>query len=231
MAVGPGVAVVTCRGMGRPNATSSDLRQRLRAAGEALEIAPTHIVALLIVASCACAGLVALWWSAGPAAAPAQPPAGLATDPVLGSAAPSPATPDRVVVHVSGAVAEPGVRTLSGDSRVDDAVMAAGGATRAARTDQLNLARPLRDGEQIHVPTASEAAVAVTGGSGPAGLVNLNRATVAELEELPGVGPVLAERIITHRETQGGFRNVADLQQVSGIGEKTFADLEDLVTV
>lgn len=218
--------------MQRPaSETRSTLAQRLHAAGEALEIAPTHIVALLILASCACAGLVLLWWMARPVTAPVQGVvAGLPTAPAGASAAPS-APPDQVVIHVSGAVPDPGVRTLPGGARVDDAVQAAGGATKAARTDQLNLARPLRDGEQIHVPTASEAAVAVTGGSGPAGLVNLNRATTAELEELPGVGPVLAGRIIAHRETQGGFRSVADLQQVSGIGEKTFAELEDLVTV
>jgi competence protein ComEA len=218
--------------MQRPAADPrSTLTQRLHAAGEALEIAPTHIVALLIVASCACAGLVLLWWTGRPAMQPV--PGGTAelpTAPAGADVVPS-APPDRVVVHVSGAVADPGVRTLPGTARVDDAVTAAGGATSAARTDQLNLARPLRDGEQIHVPNASEAASAVSGGSGSGGLVNLNRATAPELEELPGVGPVLAERIIDHRETQGGFRSIADLQQVPGIGEKTFAELEDLVTV
>jgi competence protein ComEA len=135
---------------------------------------------------------------------------------------------------------------MPGDARVDDAVRAAGGATRAARTDQLNLARPLRDGEQIHVPDASEvAAGAVAGGgggtsgggadggvaAGQTGLINVNHATAAELDELPDIGPVLAERIIAFREANGGFRSVSDLQQVSGIGEKTFAGLEDLVTV
>jgi competence protein ComEA len=218
--------------MQRPAAdTRSTLPQRLHAAGEALEIAPTHIVALLIVASCACAGLVLLWWTARPAAQPVRGGAAELSTAPTGASVMSSAPPDRVVVHVSGAVADPGVRALPGTARVDDAVKAAGGATSAARTDQLNLARPLRDGEQIHVPNASEAASAVTGGSGPGGLVNLNRATAVELEELPGVGPVLAERIIDHRETQGGFRSIADLQQVPGIGEKTFAELEDLVTV
>jgi len=216
------------------------LARRLRVAGEVLEIAPTSIVALLVVASCACAGLVVLWWTARPAQAPAGPPVGLVATPPAPSDAPSAAPPDRVVVHVSGAVATPGVRTLPADARVDDAVRAAGGASRSARTDQLNLARPLRDGEQIHVPTASEvaegAATAVgdgagTTGAGPAGPVNLNRATVVQLDELPNVGPVLAERIIAYREANGGFRDVSELQQVSGIGEKTYAELEPLVTV
>jgi competence protein ComEA len=237
-AVAVDTRVVACRGMQRPAAdTRPALARRLHAAGEALEIAPTHIVALLILASCACAGLVLLWWTARPVAAPARAggapaSAGTVALPTTPAdvGAPS-APPEQVVVHVSGAVADPGVRTLPGGARVDDAVQAAGGATGAARTDQLNLARPLRDGEQIHVPDASEAAVAATAGADPAALVNLNRATAAELEELPGVGPVLAERIVAHRERQGGFRSVADLQQVSGIGEKTFAELEDLVTV
>jgi competence protein ComEA len=214
------------------------LARRMRAAGEALEIAPTHIVALLVVASCACAGLVVLWWTARPSA-PQGPPVGLAAAPPP-SGAPSAAAADEVVVHVSGAVRSPGVRTLPADARVDDAVLAAGGAGRSARTDQLNLARPLRDGEQIHVPTASEVAAGATAagggspaaaGGGSAGLVNLNRATAVELEELPGVGPVLAERIVAFREANGGFRSVSELQQVSGIGEKTYAELEPLVTV
>lgn len=222
------------------------LRRRLRAAGEALEIAPSHIVALLVFASCACAGLVLLWWTARPLSAPARNAlAGLPSAPATPGVAPGVAPevapsvpPDQVVVHISGAVAEPGVRTLPGDARVDDAVEAAGGTTGAARTDRVNLARPLRDGEQIHIPDASEAAAAAAGapagtpgapaGAGP---VNLNHATAAQLGELPGVGEVLAERIIAHRQSQGGFRSTRDLLDVSGIGEKTFAELEDLVSV
>lgn len=231
----------------------------LRAAGDALELAPTHIVALLVVASCACAGMVALWWTARPSVTPAAV-AGLPSAPAVaggadvvggagaagaGAAAVPSAPPDEVVVHVSGAVKTPGVRTLPGSARVDDAVRAAGGTTGAARTDQLNLARPLRDGEQIHVPDASEAAAmaagaaeaagagggAARGTAGGAALVNINRATAAELDALPNIGPVLAERIVAHRDAQGGFTSVDELQQVSGIGEKTYADLKDLVTL
>lgn len=225
--------------------------RKLRALGEALELAPAHIVAVLIVASCASAGLVGLWWTAGGVAAPAAPGAetiasgaesSASSELPMGVIAPS-MPPDEVVVHVSGAVVSPGVRTLQGGARVDDAVAAAGGATGSARTDHLNLARPVRDGEQIYVPNASEVATAasgvpgaagpatIAGASGPAGRVNINRATAAELEELPGVGPVLAERIVTQRDSQGGFGAVEDLQEVPGIGEKTFAELKDLVTV
>jgi competence protein ComEA len=226
--------------MQREPRKTSNLPLRLRAASDALEIAPTHIVALLIVASCACAGLVFLWWATRPAQPSSDPPSGLAAMPEMSSAAPSRPAPDRLVVHVSGAVASPGVQTLAADARVDDAVRAAGGASKSARIDQLNLARPLRDGEQIHVPDASEVAAAegdATGGggdaTGPGGgdLINLNRATAEELQELPGVGPVLSERIIAFRDTNGGFRTIDELQQVSGIGEKIFAGLEDLVTV
>lgn len=224
--------------------------QRLRALGEALELAPTHIVSLLVVASCASAGLVLLWWTAGPGnlgVAPEVPVGAALSEPTLVAGVAS-APPEPVVVHVSGAVDSPGVRTLAGGARVDDAVRAAGGATGSARTELLNLARVLRDGEQIHVPDASEAAIAAPGpgasgpgagglgasgsaASGPAGLLDINRATPAELEDLPGVGPVLAERIVTQRASAGGFRAVEDLQAVPGIGDKTYAGLKDLVTV
>lgn len=225
-------AGVACRAMDQSSIDRPTVAQRVRALGAALELAPTSIVALMVIASCAAAGLVGLWWTAGPLAASAVPGAdvGALSEPMLPGGAPS-APPDQVVVHVSGAVASPGVRTLDGGARVDDAVEAAGGASGSARTEQLNLARVLRDGEQIHVPDASEAASLASGAAGGGGLLNINRATPAELEELPGVGPVLAERIVAQRESTGGFRAVADLQQVPGIGEKTFAELKDLVTV
>ena len=179
-----------------------------------------------------------LWWTARTTQPSAEPPDGLQAAPVASTAAPSAPAPDRLVVHVSGAVASPGVQTLPADARVDDAVKAAGGASPSAQTDQLNLARPLRDGEQIHVPDASEVAAAersrtAGGGARPGGadLINLNHATAEELEELPGIGPVLSERVIAFREANGGFRTIEELQQVSGIGEKIFAGLKDLVTV
>ena len=208
----------------------SPLRVRLRAVADVLEIAPASVMALLLLASCAGAGLLALWWIARPAPVSSGVPAGLA----VATAAPSETVSsagDSVVVHVSGAVATPGIHQLRGGARVDDAITVAGGADRGALLDQLNLARPLRDGEQIHVPAAGDAASDAAVAQDGSGLVNLNRASVTELEELPGVGPVLAERIIAHRETNGGFRSVNELQQVSGIGEKTFAELQDLVTV
>ena len=140
-----------------------------------------------------------------------------------------------VFVHVGGAVVEPGVRELAEGARVQDAVDAAG--------DALNLARVLADGEQIVVPSQEEAVLepgaAVDGGdagsraaaSPTGGKIDLNRATAAELDALPGVGPSTAEKIVADREANGPFRTVEDLKRVSGIGDKKFADLADLVCV
>ena len=182
---------------------------RLRDVVDGAGMAPSHVMALLVIASCACAGLVALWWTARPApvAAPAPVPSAVAVPSTTPVDPPPSAGP--VVVHVSGAVVSEGVIELATGARVIDAVEAAGGPRRRARTDQLNLARIVRDGEQIHVPTAGSPPVAVpaTGGDAgaadagtagasgalPAGAVNLNAASVAELETLPDVGPVLTD--------------------------------------
>ena len=146
-----------------------------------------------------------------------------------------------IVVHVGGAVAEPGVRELDEGARVQDAVDAAGGFAEGAARDALNLARVLVDGEQIVVSSLEEADAAAgaapdggggaTGASSAGGKVNLNRATAAELDALPGVGPSTAEKIVADREANGPFGTVEDLKRVSGIGDKKFADLADLVCV
>lgn len=132
-----------------------------------------------------------------------------------------------VTVHVAGAVARPGLVVLPGGSRVADAVVAAGGALPAADLGAINLAAPLRDGDRIEVPLPG-AASGSTAGSGPGG-VDLNRATAAELEALPGVGPVLAARIVAWREEHGPFTAVEDLLDVPGIGEAKLAELRGAV--
>jgi len=147
---------------------------------------------------------------------------------------PSPAPSDEVlsvVVHVLGAVAAPGLYRLREGARVVDAIAAAGGFAAEAERGALNLARQLGDAEQIVVPVVGEADA--TGGSGVAsdGRVNLNTADRAALETLPRVGPAMAERIIAWRERNGGFRAAEDLMQVSGIGERTFEAMRDLVSV
>lgn len=145
-----------------------------------------------------------------------------------------------IFVHVGGAVAEPGVCELASGSRVQDAVDAAGGFVEGAARDAINLARVVVDGEQIVVPSqededaAAVDAVGADGGSGVStkdGKVNLNRASAAELDTLPGVGPSTAEKIVADREANGPFATVEDLKRVSGIGDKKFAALADLVSV
>ena len=141
-----------------------------------------------------------------------------------------------VLVHVAGAVRRPGVVELVAGDRVADAIEAAGGVLPDASVVALNLARPLVDGEQVVVPTAGSAAAdgAATTGSDPHlpdGRLDLNRATAEDLEELPGVGPVLAGRIVAHRDEHGPFTEAVELRAVSGIGEATWASLRDLVGV
>ncbi len=152
---------------------------------------------------------------------------------------PSPsATPAPVVVFVSGEVASPGVYTLPPGSRVVDAITAAGGLTPDAEPSAVNQAVLLHDGMQIHVPSMGEAVTPAPVTSGqeqsaarPGAKLNINLATAAELEALPGIGPALAEAIVRQREAMGGFKAVEDLLEVPGIGEAKFNDIRDLVTV
>lgn len=150
------------------------------------------------------------------------------------SAAPENASGE-VVVHVAGAVSSPGVYTLPADSRVDDAVRAAG-ATADADLSQLNLAQKLADGQKITVPAAGETPApadnaAPSDSSQSGALININTATQEELESLPSIGEVRAQAIITYREEHGGFRTIDELKEVSGIGDKIFADISPHVTV
>lgn len=158
----------------------------------------------------------------------------------------------KLIVHVAGAVKDPGVVTLQQGSRVHEAISAAGGPEQQAQLDAINLAATLQDGQQLYVPAQGEApASAIPGsgvaaggtaagspapGAGPAGpeaapLVNINTADAAELSTLPGVGPVLSGRIVDWRTEHGPFGSVAELDAVSGIGEKMLAALGELVTV
>ncbi|GHG92662.1 hypothetical protein GCM10018780_14420 [Streptomyces lanatus] len=143
-----------------------------------------------------------------------------------------------IVVDVSGKVREPGIHRLPAGSRVADALRAAGGVRPGTNTDSLNRARFLMDGEQVIVgaPAAVPGAAPATGsggaaapGTAPAAPVALNTATVDQLDTLPGVGPVLAQHIIDYRTQHGGFRSVDELREVNGIGDRRFADLQNLV--
>ncbi|KOG52720.1 DNA-binding protein [Streptomyces virginiae] len=145
----------------------------------------------------------------------------------------------RIVVDISGKVRDPGVRRLPAGSRVEDALAAAGGVRPGTDTTGLNRARVLVDGEQVVVGAPAQPAVAgAAGGPGPGagpgpgpgpGPLSLGSATVAQLDGLPGVGPVLAQHIVDFRTARGGFRSVEELRQVDGIGERRFADLRTLV--
>ena len=147
---------------------------------------------------------------------------------------PSPSPAPRIRVHVLGAVHTPGVVTLDDGAIVVDALEAAGGLTEDARPGQLNLAERVVDGMQVLVGIEGQDSevhgAPATETSSGGGKVNLNTATASQLEALPGVGPVTASAIISWRERSGGFGSVAQLQEVDGIGPKTFAKLEPLVT-
>lgn len=135
-------------------------------------------------------------------------------------------------VHVSGAVHKPGLYVVGPGARVIDAVSAAGGLADDAEESAINLARPVSDGEQLVVPAEGEAPEPSVPGRGSVpGLVNINSSDEAALEELPGIGPALAGRIIDWRDTEGPFGTVDDLLAVSGIGPKVLESLRDLVTV
>ena len=145
------------------------------------------------------------------------------------------------MVQVAGEVRRPGVYRLRADRRVDDAVRQAGGATAKADLGGVNLAAKVNDGQQIIVPAAAAAGAAAPAGAaggsatgGPAAPgqpLNLNTATAEQLDQLDGVGPATAQRIVAYRQAHGGFRSVSELDQVPGIGEKKLAALKDRVRV
>jgi competence protein ComEA len=137
-----------------------------------------------------------------------------------------------IYVHILGQVNDPGLYTLHDGDRAVDLVAAAGGLTPSADPAALNLARFLSDGEQIVVPAVGEAppASVAVGGTAIPGKVNINTADEPTLETLPRVGPAMAARILAWRAANGRFTAVEDLMSVSGIGEKTFEGLKDLVT-
>jgi len=140
----------------------------------------------------------------------------------------------RVVVDVVGAVRQPGLYRLPQGSRIADAVAQAGGATGKAELAQVNLAAPLADGEQVVVPKRGAAGATIApsasgAGAGPAAPVQLSTATLEQLETLPGIGPVMAQKILDYRTKHGAFSSVDELDAVSGIGPKRLDQLRDLV--
>jgi competence protein ComEA len=187
------------------------------------------LVALLAVTL----GGAGLWYVRSlprPVEVAAAPSGGTASAPA--SASPSPEVV--VLVDVAGWVRRPGVYEFTEGARVIDAIDAAGGARSGAVLEALNLAAPLTDGTQILVPREGQQGVApapATGGALAGGLVNVNSAIATELEELPGIGEVIAQRIIDYRTENGPFATVDELLDVSGIGDAILESIRELVTV
>jgi competence protein ComEA len=199
------------------------------------DLAPRQLVAC-------CAALVALtllgaWYlsrAGGGSGAAAPPPAAIKVqdDSTDGGGAGG----GSVLVHVAGAVRDAGVYRLRAGARVDDAIGRAGGATARADLSQLNLAAKLEDGRQVLVPRRAAAPAAAAAASGaapiaPGAPVSLNTATMEQLDELPGVGPATAQKILDYRQANGGFGSVEELGEVPGIGDKRLATLRELVRV
>jgi competence protein ComEA len=179
------------------------------------------VAALLVVALVLGSRFLLRSGSAAPAASPAVP---AETTP----AAPAP----RLFVDVVGAVRRPGLYRLSQGARIADALERAGGATGKADLEQVNLAAPLADGEQVVVPrrlASSAQAPAASGSPGTAGPVHLSTATLEQLDALPGVGPVTAQKILDYRAQHGAFTSVDELDAIPGIGPAHLDQLRGLV--
>lgn len=199
-------------------------------------------VALVAIGFALGIGFVSLRQRTEPAAVEIIPPEPTAT--IVPTTTPAP-----IRVYVTGAVKQPAVYELAPNSIIDDAVRAAGGFDASANAVGVNLAQPVFDGMQIYVPDLSEGAEspppvtsgAVSGAAGSgatrfggnlfAGLVNINTATAAELEALPGIGPSTAAKIIAYREEHGPFAAVEALLEVPGIGDAKLAAIRDLIAV
>jgi len=186
----------------------------------------------LLAAALLAVVVVAVTWRQ---ASSPRAPAPLRVAPVV----PSPASPRaaptarRLVVDVAGAVRRPGLVHVREGERVADAIARAGGFARGAQRAAVNLAAPVADGQQVLVPGRGAGGAAVAGAGGAtatAGPVSLSSATAEQLDALPGVGPVTAQKIVAYRQEHGAFRSVDELDAIPGIGPARLADLRDLVT-
>ena len=155
-----------------------------------------------------------------------------------------------IMVHVSGAVNQPGIVELSENSRIADAIQKAGGLKEEACIDEINLAYVLEDGIKIHIPTVEEQKEKSVGNNNniyitsesnfsteknnnqkKTGKININTATQEELETLPGIGPTTALKIINYRNENGKFKSIEDIKEVSGIGESKFNNIKDIISI
>jgi len=153
-----------------------------------------------------------------------------------------------IAIHITGAVNRPGLIYLNQGARIDDAIKQAGGATKKANLNKVNLAYVLSDGQKIYIPSnddkeeniayiisnSGENIVVEDGSKGLKGVngkVNINTANQQEIETLPGIGPALAQRILDYRETNGKFKNIEDLQNVKGIGDSKYNNIKDKICI
>lgn len=210
------------------------------------DVSPRVVIAAMTVLAIAVAFAAWRWWPRG------VEPSGVVT-PAVVSERPSDATTAsagssaetsaaaRIWVHIVGAVRHPGLYDLLPESRVETAIEAAGGLLGNAAPEAVNLARKLADGEQVVIPTQDEAKRGVGGGGAPGAVggsasgastpIDLNTATPAQLDTLPGVGPATATKIVADREANGPFSSIEDLGRVAGIGPKKLEGLKDLISV
>lgn len=214
-------------------------RARLVAVTDALRCTRAEAAALAVLLVGTLGGVGVVWWVAQPGSAPtgASDPHPAESSPARGTGADSGEVTgedgfvgdgEPVLVHVTGEVGDPGVVEVPAGSRVADAIDAAGGSSEAADLSVVNLARVVEDGERIVVGHVDDGGQA--GGDeavGPDGKVDVNRADVATLQEVPGIGPVTAERILAHREEHGPFTSEEQLLDVPGIGQRTLDQLVD----
>jgi competence protein ComEA len=214
-------------------------RARVRSTVDGVRHEPRRLVTVVVLAAVVVA---LLWWLFR---APAVPDPEVTLPRVSstvggGASGASPASPTttavRIVVHVAGAVARPGVLRLPDGARVVDAVDAAGGFATDADPSRVNLAAKVADGQRVYVPrigeaTPVDAALSGPNSTTPTGPVDLNTASIDELDRLPGIGPATAAAIVEHRSRNGAFHSVDELRDVPGIGEAKLAQLRPLVTV
>lgn len=205
-----------------------------QAAGRVVEFTSEHLVAVVIVLLVGCGWTVysLLQARSTPVAVAAVPSVVASPTPTPAATTPAPA----VLVHVLGAVKEPGIVELAQGSRVADAIAAAGGLSGSADPGELNLAAVVDDGSQVVIGTKGKPRGEVNGDTASAGTtgsatVSLNTATLEQLDTLPGVGPVTAQKILDWREQHGRFTAVSELQEIDGIGPKTYADIAPNVRV
>ena len=147
-----------------------------------------------------------------------------------------------IKIHITGQVKIPGIIELEYGARISDAIEKAGGLTEFASLKNVNLAYKLEDGQKLYIPTTEEDVESVlmengeniiqnTNLSGKSKMININKANESELEEIPGVGPSMASKIVNYRKENGEFKNIEDLKNISGIGEKKFEAMREYISV